>query len=212
MEAHSLEVTRTARIYTLGTLTEKTENVWIVLHGYAMLAQYFIQKFDQLDPEKNFIIAPEGLSRLYQNGLNGRIGASWMTAEDRLNEIKDYTLYLDKVYQTYVEPHTNNRKIIGLGFSQGVSTLLRWLNSKQYNFHHIIAWAGSIPNDVLENYSLWNNTVQIYYGTEDPLLSKEQVVDYLKNLDNHQIPYQVIEYQGGHTLIKEEIKNLINTK
>lgn len=212
METHSLEVTRTARIYTLGTLTEKTENIWIVLHGYAMLAQYFIQKFDQLDPEKNFIIAPEGLSRLYQNGLNGRIGASWMTAEDRLNEIKDYTLYLDKVYQTYVEPHTNNRKIIGLGFSQGVSTLLRWLNSKQYNFHHIIAWAGSIPNDVLENYSLWNNTVQIYYGTEDPLLSKEQVVDYLKNLDNHQISYQVIEYQGGHTLIKEEVKNLMNAK
>lgn len=212
MEVHSLEVTRTARIYTLGTLTEKTENIWIALHGYAMLAEYFIQKFDQLDLEKNFIIAPEGLSRLYQNGLNGRIGASWMTAEDRLNEIKDYTLYLDKVYQNYIAPHTANRQLFGLGFSQGVSTLLRWLNKGQYNFHHIIAWAGSIPNDVLENYRLGDNTIHIYYGTEDPLLSQEQIKGYLKNLDKYRIPYQVTEYQGGHTLIKEKVQELLNTK
>ena len=69
MQIHHLEVQKTARIFKLGSLTEKTENIWLVLHGYGMLPEYFIQKFNQLDIEKNYIIAPEGLSKFYQNGL-----------------------------------------------------------------------------------------------------------------------------------------------
>ncbi len=209
MEAHSLEITRTARIYTAGTLTEKTENIWIVLHGYAMLAQYFIQKFDQLDPEKNFVIAPEGLSRFYQNGLHGRIGASWMTAEDRSNEINDYVNYLEKVYQTYIAPNIENRKIFAFGFSQGVSTLFRWINTHQHSFHKIIAWAGSIPVDVLENYQLSGYEIQIFYGDEDPLLSKEKTEEYLSTLNQYNINFKANLYHGGHTVLKEKVVDLV---
>ena len=149
MESHHLVVNKTARVYTLGQLTEKTENVWFALHGYAMLAQYFIKKFDELDLEKNFIVAPEGLSKFYQNGLQGRIGASWMTAEDREYEIQDYIEYLEKVYQQFIADQLGNKKLIILGFSQGVSTLFRWANHHSHPYHKIIAWAATIPKDKL---------------------------------------------------------------
>lgn len=209
MEEHSLEITRTARIYTLGTLSEKTEHIWIVVHGYAMLAQYFIQKFDQLDPEKNFIIAPEGLSRFYQNGLQGRIGASWMTAEDRTNEIRDYVNYLEKVYQLYVAPHAGSKKLIAFGFSQGVSTLFRWMNTYSHDYYKIIAWAGSIPVDVLENYQLSEHDIQIYYGDEDPLLSIDKTEAYLSTLNQYNIRFNAILYQGGHAVTKEIVEKLV---
>lgn len=209
MESHHLIVHKTARVYTLGQLTEKTENVWLVLHGYAMLAQYFIKKFDELDVEKNFIVAPEGLSKFYQNGLNGRIGASWMTAEDREHEIQDYIEYLEKVYQQFIAPQLAHKKLIILGFSQGVSTLFRWANHHIHPFHKIIAWAGTIPKDVLENYQLQDWEIQLYYGNKDPLFTKEQVSNYLESLSEYPVSFQSIEYQGGHSLSKELIPHLM---
>ena len=35
-------------------------------------------------------MAPEGLSRFYLEGFSGKVGATWMTREDRLNDIDNY--------------------------------------------------------------------------------------------------------------------------
>ncbi|MBK9635339.1 MAG: hypothetical protein IPO64_12805 [Bacteroidetes bacterium] len=59
--------------------------------------QIFIEKFEDFDPEEHFVIAPEALSKGYIDGLTGRVGASWMTKEDRTNEIQDYINYLESV-------------------------------------------------------------------------------------------------------------------
>lgn len=209
MDTIHLQVNKTARIFTLGQITDKTENIWLCLHGYAMLAEYFIKKFDHLDLEKNYIIAPEGLSKFYQSGLNGKIGASWMTSVDRLSEINDYVHYIEKVYQELIYPHLHNKKLILFGFSQGVSTLFRWANTYSHSYHKIIAWAGTIPNDVLENYQLKNINIDIYYGNEDPLFTQEQIQQYLQHLDAYPITYNAIEYKGGHRVEKELIEKLL---
>lgn len=209
MKTHHLIVQKTARIYTLGQLSDKTKNIWLVLHGYAMLSQYFIKKFDQLDLEENFIIAPEGLSKFYQSGLNGKIGASWMTSEDREHEIQDYVQYLETVYQNLIHPHIDGKNFIALGFSQGASTLMRWANKFQHPYSKIILWAGTISQDVLENYQLNHINIQIYYGSEDPLITQEQFHSYLQKLNEHHISYQSFEYQGGHAIDKEVIHSIM---
>ncbi|HZH67757.1 MAG TPA: dienelactone hydrolase family protein [Chitinophagales bacterium] len=212
MQTHSLEVKRTARIYTLGKLTPSTERIWIVLHGYSMLAEFFIKKFDHLDLEKNYIIAPEGLSRFYQNGMNGRVGASWMTSADRLNEIQDYIQYLNDVYRQFIEPNKKNRKVIALGFSQGNSTLFRWINANNYSFEKIISWGGTIPTDVIENYKINHHSISIYYGNQDPFFSQKDIDQYTTALNQHNIDFTLNKYEGGHTIIKEEITDdLIST-
>ena len=79
---HNIKVEKTATYYSSGNIkTAKT--IWFVLHGYGMLAEYFIKKFDSIVNNDNCVIAPEGLSKFYTKGFYGRVGASWMTKENR---------------------------------------------------------------------------------------------------------------------------------
>ena len=99
---HQLTVSRTARYHQLGELSAMTRRVWFVAHGYGQLAAYFIRHFAPLtaaDPHL-VVVAPEGLSRFYLNGTGGRVGATWMTKEDRLAEIEDYVAYLNQLAAT----------------------------------------------------------------------------------------------------------------
>ncbi|MBC7923946.1 MAG: phospholipase, partial [Ferruginibacter sp.] len=124
METHQLTVRRTARYATLGQLNADTRQVWFVLHGYGQLAEYFIRRFDVLDDGHTYVVAPEALSRFYLQGMgegSGRVGATWMTREDRLNEIDDYLHYLRTLHQTLVGEGGRWRTGL-LGFSQGTAT------------------------------------------------------------------------------------------
>src|SRR5688572_18536754 len=121
---HHIQTTRTARYYTLGELNEQTTDVWIVLHGYGQLAEYFIRHFKNIQQDHHFIVAPEALSRYYLNENTGRIGATWMTKEDRENEIQDYIQYLNNIVDTFNLPATKagiptKVRLHVLGFSQG---------------------------------------------------------------------------------------------
>ena len=88
---HHLPVSRTARYYTLGDPGPGTRQVWVVCHGYGQLASRFLEKLRALDDGTRYLVAPEGLSRFYlsESPAERRVGASWMTREDRLAEIAD---------------------------------------------------------------------------------------------------------------------------
>jgi hypothetical protein len=77
---------RTYRYAVSGNPTAK--NLLYVLHGYGHLAPYFIRKFNSL--EDSFIVAPEGMYRFYLYGSSGRVGACWMTKEERLDDALDF--------------------------------------------------------------------------------------------------------------------------
>src|SRR3989344_4462325 len=128
MQQKNIVIPKTARYFILNELSEKIEQVWFVCHGYAQLANYFINNFDELDKSKNLIIAPEGLHRFYWKGFSERVVASWMTKEDRESDIEDYVNYLNVVYDEVISSIKNkNVKINILGFSQGTATVCRWL-------------------------------------------------------------------------------------
>ena len=75
--------------------------LWYVLHGYGQLAAPFLDDFRAIDDGTRLIVAPEALSRFYEGDVQARlhkdakVGASWMTREDRDAEIADYVAYLD---------------------------------------------------------------------------------------------------------------------
>lgn len=97
MNIQFLEVQRTAKIVSLGNIDANTTDVWLVVHGYGQLAERFINKFTTLLNESTAIIVPEALQRFYLDGTGGKIGASWMTREERELDIKDNHYYLDQV-------------------------------------------------------------------------------------------------------------------
>src|SRR4029077_15253411 len=124
MQEHFLSTPRTARYFTLGS-PEGATDVWFVCHGYGQLASRFLERFRALESEGRCIVAPEGLSRYYltENPTERRVGASWMTREDRLHEIDDYVRYLETLHAQVV-PAT--ARVTALGFSQGTATVCRW--------------------------------------------------------------------------------------
>ena len=131
MQSHDLSFDFKARYYTLGHLGPSTKSVWFVLHGYGQLAAYFIKKFDTLKDNNIYVIAPEALSRFYVDPLQStgrasdRVGATWMTKENRLTDIENYLTYLNRLYLNLDLP--DSVPVTILGFSQGAATVSRWI-------------------------------------------------------------------------------------
>src|SRR5207247_7272239 len=125
MQEHHIGVTRSARYFTLGNSSRGVGEVWVACHGYGQLAARFLEKLRVLDDGRRYLVAPEGLSRFYlsESPTERRVGASWMTREDRLAEIEDYVEYLDAVYADVcglLDPARGTAH--GVGFSEGAST------------------------------------------------------------------------------------------
>ena len=148
-ESAHLEVTRTARYWTLGPDGPNRTGTLYALHGYGQLAEYFIRKFQPLADEGWRVVAPEGGHRFYLQGTEGRVGASWMTREDRLLDIKDYVLFLDQLRSAM--GHAVEGPDVMLGFSQGVATAMRWMALGARgadSWQGAIAHSGVIPPDL----------------------------------------------------------------
>jgi predicted esterase len=149
MQKHQLTIPKTARYVTIGEINDQTENIWFVIHGYGQLAEYFIKKFNVLDDGKTVIIAPEALSRFYLKEFSGRVGATWMTREERDSEILDYLNYLNLLYDTVLQnADVNKLKINILGFSQGTATVARWCMNEHIKYDRLILWAGYFGNGI----------------------------------------------------------------
>ncbi|MCY7349453.1 MAG: phospholipase [Cytophagaceae bacterium] len=214
MQIHSLPVTRTARYCTLGELSADTENVWFVCHGYGQLAPYFIKKFEPILDSNTFIVAPEALSRFYLEGFSGRVGATWMTREERTSEISDYVTYLDQLYQhTLGEYADKDLKINVLGFSQGCATVCRWVMGGRLRFDKLVLWAGYFGNgirDVLDPDLVRDKAVIYVYGIQDELAqnfdTNQQKTDLLDAIPH----LQLINFEGGHTIEAHALRQVAN--
>ena len=124
MEERFIRVGRTARFHQLGDpLT--APRLWVVVHGYGQLARYFLNAFAPV-AGADAVVAPEGLSRFYLDDAHQRVGAAWMTREDREHEIDDHVRYLDALIEL-LQPTAGRRPLHVLGYSQGVATVARWL-------------------------------------------------------------------------------------
>jgi predicted esterase len=205
-----MAVTRTARYFTLGDMNEHTRHVWFVLHGYGQLAEYFIRKFETIRDDHTYIVAPEALSRFYLNGNSGRVGASWMTREDRLSEIDDYVGYLERIYHTvFLNQSPSNVRVTLLGFSQGTATACRWLDQGTLHCDRLILWAGYFANgilDVLKPEHLPATETHFVYGNEDEYLNQLDATGYLEKLKADLPLLKILEYAGGHAVDTKVLK------
>ncbi len=201
---HLISVSKTAKYVTAGILNEKTESVWFLLHGYGQLAEDFIKKFEPLFTERNFIIAPEALNKFYIKGFNAKVGATWMTTEDRQNEIVDYVNYLEKIYaETIPQLLNSNLKINLLGFSQGTHTASRWILNTKHTFNNLILWGGSLTrNDELSSNLEKIKNVGLYFvfGKQDQFIDEKSIEIEKKRLEKLGLKYKLILFDGKHEI------------
>ena len=204
MKENHITICKTARYYTQGVLNEKTKQVWGVLHGFGQSAKAFLSGFEPLFDDASFFIAPEALNRFYMNGHNGAVGVTWMTKEERLNEIKDYVCYLDQLYE-HLELNKFHGIITALGFSQGASTLSRWINAANSRVETAIIYGGEVGPELLplnEKSGLKKTKNIFIYGTSDKYFPPD-VVSKMR-VAYKELNCTEIQFEGGHE-IKTEI-------
>lgn len=213
---HSLTVERTARYYTLGAESAADE-VWFVCHGYAQLAARFVDTFQRIADERRLIVAPEGLSRFYvevaTRSASGRtVGASWMTRDDRLNEIADYVRYLDAVYERVLSTlQRDNVRVTALGFSQGVATVCRWLARRNATAEHIVLWAATLPPELPyeRGPSLFNGArISLVLGDRDAAIDRASFDENEGVLRANGFPVSRHRFAGGHRLDNDLLREL----
>jgi len=204
---------QTTKTYeTLNERTEKTKNIWIVLHGIGYLSKYFIKYFDGLNADENYIIAPQAPSKYYLKNEYKYVGASWLTKENRVLETINVLAYLDAVYAA--EKNPANCNLIIFGFSQGVSIATRWIASRKIHCSQIILYAGGIPKELnsedFEYLNYQETHIKVIVGDKDEYL-KGDILKYeskrIEELFDRNAKQQIFE--GGHEVKKEIVNKLI---
>lgn len=202
-----IQITKTARYFKLGTVSPKTKRLWIVLHGYGQLANYFIKHFEALPNPDTCVIAPEGLSRFYLGSNWERVGASWMTKENRLDEIEDYVQFLDAICAENFAQSLEQPEIVLLGFSQGTATAWRWLLKGKYKVSHLILWAGTIgqENPELLAQKLGDCSFHLVIGDKDEYVSLEEAERRKADLEKRIPSLKFWQFKGGHRIDGETL-------
>ncbi len=218
MKEQELNFNYKARYYTLGSCTSATKKIWFVLHGYGQLAKFFIDKFKILSNAGVYVIGPEGLSKFYLEDIssrartgNNRVGATWMTRENRLSDIENYITYLNTIYTKEVPPDFQG-EITFLGFSQGAATATRWAIEGNHVFHQLILWAGVLPPDM--NFEkaheiLKDKKIIEVFGKTDPYLTDERLKEVTTLNKRVNIQPTLIEFDGGHELNEDVLNKFI---
>jgi len=212
MQSKHINVTKRARYYQIGEANSSIKKVWMVFHGYAMLSEFFIKKFDVLNDSETLIIAPEALNRFYITENFSRVGASWMTKEDRENDIVENNRYIESLYQNIItQIGHSNFELNVLGFSQGSPTGCRWVFSSNVKVDHLIVWAGDIPKDTLvaENKSKWDSIKTfLVMGKKDSLITRELSLQFQKVISDYKLNFKLIEYNGDHRIFPKVLKEI----
>lgn len=220
MHERHLVVSRTARYAVLGDAVRRPAELWLVLHGYGQLAHRFLRAFAPLDDGSRLIVAPEALNRYYLNDTGGahgpesRVGATWMTREDRLTDIADYVAYLDTLCRhccAELDVPRASVRLVALGFSQGAATVSRWAALGAFRPDHLVLWGAPTPPDLdlPATARAWADTrLTLVYGREDPSFDGSRAVVEAERLRAHGLSPHLLGFDGGHEIRPELLEAL----
>lgn len=218
-----LSVQRTARIAAAGEPGDAVRELWIVCHGYGQLAPLFIRHFVHLANGTRWILAPEALSRFYHEMPDAarhlgmppqerRVGASWLTREERETEIADGVAYLDAVHAMARARLRADVRLVLLGFSQGVSVVTRWLarSGQRPVADHLICWGGPVPQELVDDdHRIAARLTTLVAGTEDPWVSAERLEEQRERLVRLGVTPRVVRFDGGHRMDADTLRAIV---
>lgn len=212
----SVSYTATNTYTTLNNFSEQTQNIWLVCHGLGYLSKYFIKYFEILDPEANYVIAPQAPSKYYQDKSFKYVGANWVTREQTQMDVNNVLHYMDAVYNQEVKPIlTNQIKFIVLGYSQGVSVVTRWVAQHTINCDQLILHSGGLPKELkADSFSHLNPQVPVHliYGTQDEYINEQRLAEENKLataiFDSR---LHIHKFEGVHEVNPSLIKTLVNS-
>ena len=215
LSVRHIRVARTARYYTMGGRGAGVDEVWFALHGYRQAARRFARRFEVLDAPERIVVVPEALSRFYvdpspgRHGPEHRVGASWMTREDRDNEIADYVAYLDALATELATSSTPPvRRRVVLGFSQGAHTASRWVVLGHTSVHELVLWGAGLATDLTRNAlaaGLEGVHVTFVRGARDKFRDRREEEAQEALLEQLGVSFRVLVHPGEHEIPPEPL-------
>lgn len=207
---HHVSFQKTGRYFTYGN-PSSADTIIIALHGYAQLAKTWINEFSSLDGNRFYVVCAEGPHRFYAKGRRGDVAASWMTSEDRTNDIKDYVNFLDIVYQE-VHRHGKFKRQVLLGFSQGGATASRWIELGKHNIDIFILWGSVFPPDLEQKFDSPLDTTKNYFviGANDEYFDKSRREQQIKMFAVTGMKFDFVTFDGNHRIDIETLRKLLS--
>ena len=185
--------------------TKQAENLLVSLHGYGQLIEYFSKKFTSLT-EHYSLLFPEGMHRFYLNGTAGRVGASWMTKEDRQLDINDNMHWLSELIKE-VKRKQRYRNIVLLGFSQGGATAFRlYHHLPEQFFSKLIIWANDFPKDI-QNKTIYSPSIYVL-GDQDEFIHGERATEIVAQYKEN--GFKICSYEGTHTIHEQSLQEILS--
>lgn len=191
----------------------KEKELWLVLHGYGQLAEFFIRKFLPFDSEERLIVAPEGTNFGYLKEFQGRVGANWMTKHEREVAIANNHRFLNLLMEEILKKFEVLPKIHVLGFSQGAATSTRWASQWSGRVETLVLWAGGFAHDLsldLGREKFGHTDLILVYGDQDELIQEEHKKQQMELVQSLGKESRVLNFQGGHELDAVLLKKIMN--
>lgn len=198
-----IKINQAASYYKEGNGTK----LLYVLHGYGQLAKYFIRKFVPATQQGYTVIAPEGQHHFYLQGTSGRVGASWMTKENRKQDMVNYIAYLDAIHADLTAKKEWD-EIVVLGFSQGVAAAFRWIAESNIKPSKFLICSGLVPPDVDLNIkkALFDPIQMTYFsGVNDPYRTEDAVQEFYTAVASCKLDMELVNFDGVHEVSVEDV-------
>lgn len=188
------------------TIDNKSKKALVVLHGYGQLAKFFIRKFEDL--QSYDIIAIQAPNLFYLDGFSGRVGANWMTKENRIEAIGDQKRILENLQAEIAGKYDT---VSLCGFSQGAATASRWLMWNAIPFDNVLLYAGKIAPEAFDFFSNSDlDKVHYVVGSEDEFFTPEKINLYQNHLISSGINIEIETVNGMHSIDKEVVKKVFD--
>lgn len=216
--SRTLVVPKHARVWDAGPVGAHVTDLWVGLHGYGQLAEYFVRHLLPLVSPTTRVMAPEALNRFYLEaaesraaGGSQRVGATWMTREDRDHEITDYVTWLDAAVDAERARCAADVRVHVLGFSQGGTTAARWLSRGRVRAASLLLWAAQFPDDVLLPGPFASMAIRVIAGDADVYVTPERRTMLTARLETAGVPFERVDYAGTHRVYADVLQQAVAT-
>lgn len=164
-------------------------------HGYGQTAEDHLEILQRIPGADNWICcAVQALHPFYPRPK--KIGASWMTSQDRELRIEENTRYVDRVVSLIRDEYPASRVLVYHGFSQGSPMACRAAISGEYFPSGVMLHGGDIPPE-LDGLDRMGR-VLIARGRSDRIYRRDRWDSDLARLEGSSLTVVRCEFDGGH--------------
>jgi predicted esterase len=176
--------------------SQPSRGVLAGFHGYAENAAIQLARLDELPGADAWtVVSIQGLHRFYRHRTQD-IAASWMTREDRERAIADNLAYVTAALE--VAPDEAARRVVYVGFSQGVAMAFRAACRGRAPAAGVMAVGGDVPPELLAETRVRFPTVLLARGRADEWYTANKYDADLSALRARGVDVHGLVYEAGH--------------